>query len=100
MKPYYTREAFHVGETRRGETVAIPADVYGTLEAFIRECAIVRNAETVTGAYWCRLSASGYMDRTDWSGPHASLRAAKANIKSTWDVDPDTGDDLTSEGDL
>ena len=38
MKPAYTSEAFHVGDTAHGERVAIPADVYGTLDRFAADC--------------------------------------------------------------
>ena len=99
MRPVYTNEPFHVGETKAGERVAVPADVYGTLERFTLECDIVRDAEIVAGAWWCRLSAPGYMDATEWDGPHASRAAARASIESMWEVDPDTGDDLDDDTD-
>ena len=99
MKPYYTREPFHVGDTDAGERIAIPAEVYGTLDRFSEETGAVRDLETVTGSYWCRLSAPGYMDATEWDGPHASLTAAKREIESMYDVDPDTGENLYDNSD-
>jgi len=99
MIPSYTNEAFHVGDNRHGERIAIPADVHGTLRAFMDEHAIAPgDAETVEGKWWCRLSAPGYMDATDWDGPFDTVEAAREAIEATYDVDPDTGDDLDCEG--
>jgi hypothetical protein len=34
--------------------------------------------------YYCRLSAPGYLDCTDWSGPYATEEEAVANMLSMW----------------
>ena len=44
--------------------------------------------------WWSRLSAPGYMDCTDWSGPYDTRAEAKAALVDLYDVDPDTGDEL------
>ena len=93
MRPFYTSEDFHVGENKFGERVAIPADVYGTLERFATECE-VSDPALISGKVWARLSAPGYMDATDWDGPFSSVSEAREEISRTWDVDADTGDDL------
>lgn len=50
-----------------------------------------------------RLSAPGYLDCTEWSGPFATLDDARADCTATFDCDPDTGnplpDDVLDEGD-
>jgi hypothetical protein len=40
-----------------------------------------------------RLSASGYLDCTEWSYAE-TLEEAKEQIESLYEVDPDTGDEL------
>jgi len=50
--------------------------------------------ESKKDSWFARLSASGYLDCTDWSGPFKSLKAAKDHIRNTWEVDPVTGEDL------
>lgn len=101
MRPVYTREDFHVGENKHGERIVAPADVYGTLQRFMDECDIAPDsAEVVSGKWWARLSAPGYMDATDWHGPFRSLPLAQRDIADTYDVDPDTGDDAGEGGEL
>jgi hypothetical protein len=49
------------------------------------------------GAGWYgRLSAPGYMDCTDWGGPHASKAVALASVCDMFDVD-ENGDDLPDD---
>lgn len=47
--------------------------------------------------WFCQLSASGYMDQTGWNGPFTSEDEAREHIMDTFEVDPDTGDDLEDE---
>lgn len=97
MRPYYTDEDFHTGNTRHGEYECAPASVWGTRERFASETGCKPpTVETVTGKWWGRLSASGYMDCTEWDGPHDTLDEAKESLMRTFDVDPETGED-TSE---
>jgi hypothetical protein len=85
MVPVYTRADFHVGETRDGME-AIPASVYGALERFAEETGATE-CETVSGKWWARLSAPGYMDATEWDGPHDTLEDARQSLSDTFDVD-------------
>ena len=50
--------------------------------------------ETHVSGFFYRLSAPGYTDCTDWSGPFATLAEAQADCERTFDCDPKTGDDL------
>lgn len=94
MRPHYTNEPFHIGENSRGETVMVPADVYGSLRRFMDECEIKPgDAQEIRERWFYRLSAPGYMDATDWTGPFPTLADARADCAHTWEVDPDTGDD-------
>ena len=94
MVPQYTREAFHRGENRHGETITMPADVYGSLARFMTECKIAHGTgELIEGKWWGRLSAPGYMDATEWSGPYDTRDDARDAIADMYDVDPDTGDE-------
>ncbi len=44
----------------------------GTIESEILEAGL----DLEEDKYYCRLSASGYLDCTDWSGPYDSVEAA------------------------
>lgn len=103
MVPEYSRSDFHTGETPNGESVVCPADVWGTAERFATEtgCAL-ESVARVTGKVWVRLSAPGYMDATDWSGPYQTEKEARDYIEDTYDVDASTGADryaLITDGD-
>jgi hypothetical protein len=94
MRPEYSDQPFHLVETS-GETHAIPADVFGTIERVAEEYDTSPDrVEVVEGKVWCRLQAPGYMDATDWSGPYDSLTEARAAIREDYDAHPDTGDNL------
>lgn len=95
MIPAYTNEPFWLVETNEG-TEAIPSSVVGpdgTLEPFLSGT-VEGEPELVEGSWWCRLSAPGYMDATDWSGPFESEAEARTHIEETYDVDSVTGDTL------
>lgn len=47
--------------------------------------------------WWARLSANGHSDVTDWMGPFRSKAEARDGIESAYDVDPDSGEDLTED---
>jgi hypothetical protein len=53
----------------------------------------------VQGKFWARLSAPGYLDATDWSGPFDTLKEARADLAKTHEVDPDSGEDLPDGAD-
>lgn len=85
-------------ETTRGIEL-VPDDLVGTdptLGALMDFCegTPLRDAEPelVTG-YFCRLSAPGYMDCTEWTGPFATEVGARLYLADTYDIDPYTGEE-------
>lgn len=44
--------------------------------------------------WYCRLSAPGYMDATDWSGPYDTREEAQHAIESDYDVHHDSGEPI------
>jgi hypothetical protein len=91
MVPFYTNEPFDVVTHENGESESFPHPIYA---ADLDEGDEI---EHVRGKFWCRLSAPGYMDCTDWSGPFDTLAEARAHIRDLYDVDPDTGDELDAD---
>lgn len=87
MQPQYTTEPFITYEDGAGESIAIPLEYFNSDDAH-------RNVERIDDKHWCRLSAPGYMDCTDWEGPFDSLEEAKEHITNTFMVDADTGAEL------
>ena len=97
MVPEYHKGMFYAVETDMGHTDLVPGDlvpkkpkrsdfhpyVEGTPEEF----------EAVHG-WFARLSAPGYMDATDWSGPFKTKKKAEEHIEDTYEVDPETGEHL------
>jgi hypothetical protein len=88
MTPHYTKEPFVLVEQHNGETYFLPANCEGLIEPDDTV------QERYTGKWFCRLSANGYMDCTSWDGPYDTLEQANTAIIDTWDVDPDTGDEM------
>jgi hypothetical protein len=104
MVPEYVLEDFLTVENTRGESTSIPADVALTKETLkrFRNRKETRNpkilasvadyiegepasVEFVRGRWWARLSASGYLDATDWIGPFKTLAEARAGVSDTFD---------------
>ncbi len=78
-------DAFYVGETTEGTTILHPS-VFETEK---------RHYELLRGERWrkrrgwyARLSAPGYTDCTDWSGPYASEREAHEALSDMFGDDP------------
>jgi hypothetical protein len=44
--------------------------------------------------WWVRLSAPGYSDATDWSGPYETERQAREFVLDFHEAHPDTGDEM------
>jgi hypothetical protein len=86
MEPVYEHGEFVLVENH-GESSWTPAGYEDDNDTIV---------ERATG-WFCQLSASGYMDQTGWDGPFKTEDEARDHIRDTFDVDPDTGDDLTDE---
>jgi hypothetical protein len=87
MQPSIVQCDFHVGETKSGEGISVPAEVWGTLENFIVQERIARDAEIVVGKFWGRYSAPGYMDATEWHGPFETLAECEAELQEYYGDD-------------
>lgn len=100
MQPEYTNEDFYDVENDYGESWLVPADLVGSspsLEDF-RDYVEGEPADFEKQSGWFfRLSAPGYMDATEWSGPYGSLQEAKKELEELYEVDPDTGEELAYE---
>jgi hypothetical protein len=91
MIPQYTNEDFVFMNNGPFEDLIVPAYIEADM---IKDG--YTTAERYSGKFFCRLSAPGYMDCTDWSGPFDSIQEARDHIEQTYDVDADTGEDLTA----
>jgi hypothetical protein len=89
MTPEYTQETFVTVTNKYGESYSCPMG-YEEIEEG-------DTVETIEGKWWCHLSASGYMDQTEWDGPFDTEEEAREHITDTFECDPDTGDELEEE---
>lgn len=78
-------EMMHV--ERNGETTLIPSDVFD----FSDVCPLLGESVeiTVNKGFYARLSAPGYLDATEWSGPFDTEAEAMAELCSEYDIDED-----------
>lgn len=86
MTPQYAKGPFVYMDMLNGEFQWFPKDLepneYRLVEESPEDC------------WFARLSADGYLDCTDWSGPYKTLEEARNYIRDTWEVDPSTGENL------
>jgi hypothetical protein len=76
---------FRVGETTIG-TVIVHPDIFATEK---RHYQLLRGKRWRQQTGWFgRLSAPGYPDGTDWSGPYDSRREANDALNDLYDGDP------------
>lgn len=97
MKPEYHPGPFYMGETEHGEGVCGPVEVWGSPEAFARDTGATLDSVKVERGWFFRLSAPGYLDCTEWDGPHGDIANARMECERIFDVDAETGDDLHAE---
>jgi hypothetical protein len=86
--PEYVLGDFAVGEDEFLTTMIVPWEYRDDQEW--------REPPDKARGWFSRLSAPGYMDCTEWSGPFDTIEEAQADITETWDVDPVTGECLDS----
>lgn len=90
MIPEYTDEDFVLMREGLFEDLLVPASIEADM---IHDGYAVY--ERYTAKFFCRLTAPGYMDCTDWSGPYDTLAEAREAIENMYDVDATTGEDLS-----
>lgn len=97
MVPEYSTGPFYEVTDTRGEGTLVPAELVGSRPKPADFADYIdgtpKEAEKVKG-WFVRLSAPGYMDATDWSGPFDTEQEARAHVRDFWEVDPDSGDRL------
>lgn len=79
-----------------GDTTYFPDDVFSRDDA-ARQCGVDPDDVTHEQGWWARLSAPGYTDATDWSGPFKTEKASLDYLYNTYDVDK-RGDDRAEAG--
>ena len=94
MEPSYWKTTMYVVETNDGD-VMYPKDDF-SIEQVCDETGATKDDVSESSGWFARLSAPGYMDSTDWSGPFPSHAVAMKHIEDMYDVNPETGDDLDS----
>jgi len=95
MQPQYEKGLWYHVETDEG-SIFLPVDLVGDdpkPEDFSDYCQGYLEHEKIFGV-GARLSAPGYLDSTDWV-VFGSLEEAKQDIEDTYEVDPETGEDLS-----
>ncbi len=97
MKPQYIEDSAYMVESDQGPSI-VPAHLVGPkpdLEDFADYCqGEPASFELLPEGICYRLSASGYMDCTDWHYAK-TLQEAKDDLESLYDIDPETGEVLT-----
>lgn len=75
---------FYVGETTEG-TVCIPEQVF----SLVADSYDLLNGEhwKKERAFFGRLSANGYTDSTEWTGPYYSKEMAREDLESLYGAD-------------
>ena len=85
MKPEIFKGKMIVGEDSNGESFMYPEE-YFTKEQVRKEVGKV-NSIGIKAGWFGRLSASGYMDSTDWAGPFASEKACEDYLQEMYGED-------------
>jgi len=84
-------DVWHDVTNESGESFIVHPDAPTLADAIDGD---VCETEEITSGIFCRLSAPGYMDCTDWSGPHDTLETAQKDIADTFDVCAECGESL------
>lgn len=95
MRPETWYGGMWICEDTHGEGSVFPEDVFSQEQA-AEQCGVEPEDVSYEKGWWARLSAPGYMDQTEWSGPFKTQKLALDYLYSLYDVDA-SGDDR-SEG--
>jgi len=98
MVPEYDHGVFWEVESESGWQTLVPGWLVGSepsLQDFTAytDCGKPASFEKIEG-WFARLSAPGYLDSTDWSGPFETEKEARKHVEDFHEVDADTGDSL------
>lgn len=86
-------------EGRNGIDI-VPLDVAGiTRDALVKESKGFPIEESVISGIFARMSAPGYMDCTDWSGPYDTEDAAREDMRAMYGDDDESDDETDSVDD-
>lgn len=85
MKPQVVRETFYRYEDEKGETQLVQEEWFNPDDGATEE-----DVEKIEDKWFCRLSAPGYMDCTDWDGPYDNQREAFNALEENhgWEPEP------------
>lgn len=87
MKPELWHGGMWICEDSHGESSNFPEDIFSREEA-AKHCGLLDPDDVLyEKGWWVRLSAPGYMDATDWSGPFKSKKLALEWFYNFYDVD-------------
>jgi hypothetical protein len=78
-----------VAVEHKGERSLFPEESFTVDEAITETCGDDWEEVTVARAtgFWCRLSAPGYMDCTEWDGPYSTEAEALAELSAQYDLE-------------
>ena len=97
MTPHYEHTRKWLVEQPNGESILFD-DIFDATRSIDGDGPEIGDGESYTitcqHGWFARLSASGYLDCTDWGGPFTSEEIARDYIADNYDVDPDTGEPL------
>jgi hypothetical protein len=102
MKPQYQKGVFWHVQNQHGEGTIVGGWLVGEAPAAddFRDC--IEHGDPVSfeqvQGWFFRLSAPGYMDCTEWSGPYDTLKEARSELENLYQVDADTGELFDYEG--
>jgi hypothetical protein len=86
MTPQYSDKDFVIVTDAHGESEAVPVAGFRPQDLHVGD-----EVEFVSKKFFARLSAPCFLDSTSWLGPFDSLEEAKKEIRTIFEVDPDTG---------
>ncbi|MHA2334521.1 MAG: hypothetical protein ACXAEU_21010 [Candidatus Hodarchaeales archaeon] len=98
LKPEYSNELFYAITNTDGEIDYFHKDAFDfDFDTLENHRDTIESIVEIRDKWWHRLSASGYLDCTDWAGPFDTLQEVRDYVIEFWEMDPDTGESLNPE---